>query len=50
MKQEQMLMLIVAFLVGLFFKQLMGQVCGGRLIEGQDEQYDVFMSQLQNKM
>jgi len=34
MNQEQMLMLIVAFLVGLFFKQIMGQVCGGRLVEG----------------
>ena len=29
-----MLMLVVAFLVGLFFKQIMGPVCGGRSIEG----------------
>ena len=29
-----MLMLVVAFLVGLFFKHIMGPVCGGRSIEG----------------
>jgi len=34
MKQDQMIMLVVAFLLGLFFKQLMGQVCGGNLVEG----------------
>ena len=34
MKQDQILMLVVAFLVGLFFKQLMGSVCGGNLVEG----------------
>tara|TARA_B100000780_G_C20904883_1_gene360160 strand:+ start:109 stop:357 length:249 start_codon:yes stop_codon:yes gene_type:complete len=34
MKQDQMLMLVVAFLFGLFFKQISGSVCGGREVEG----------------
>ncbi len=34
MKQDQMLMLVVAFLFGLFFKHISGSVCGGREVEG----------------
>jgi len=34
MKQDQVIMLVVAFLLGLFFKQIAGQICGGRLVEG----------------
>ena len=34
MKQDLMLMLVVAFLCGLFFKQISGSVFGGRLVEG----------------
>ena len=34
MNQEQLLMVVVAFLIGYFFKQIMGSVCGGRLVEG----------------
>jgi len=36
MKQDLMLMLVVAFLLGLFFKQITGQVCGCELVEGVD--------------
>ena len=35
MKQDQMLMLVVAFLFGLFFKQITGSVCGN--VEGLDK-------------
>ena len=35
MKQDLMLMLVVAFLLGLFFKQITGQVCGR--IEGMEK-------------
>ena len=34
MNREQMFMLLVAFLIGYFFKQISGSVCGGRLVEG----------------
>ena len=34
MNQDQMIMLVVAFLFGLFFKQISGQVCGCGLVEG----------------
>ena len=34
MKREEIFMLVVAFILGLCFKSILGSVCGGRLVEG----------------
>ena len=34
MKQDLMIMVVVAFLFGFFFKQISGSVCGGGVVEG----------------
>jgi len=34
MKQDMMIMILVAFFVGFFFKQITGSICGDRLFEG----------------